>query len=128
MVDHFAAVGGWRFLRPLDDLLYGDIETSMAFDGVPIGISKGLAEQGSYFLGCCRVSGCPGLENAPGAGRNRCRHATLLRRRSVRTCHTPGRLGFSVENRHSLSIPAFCQVFPRGALLYSCRPGNRSSD
>ena len=34
----------------------------------------------------------------------------------------------SVENPHSLRIPAFCRVFPRGTLLYGCRPGNRASD
>ena len=35
----------------MDDLLYGDIETSLAFDGVPIGIGKGLAEHGRFPAG-----------------------------------------------------------------------------
>ena len=39
----------------------------MAFDGVPIGISDGLPELRCFCLGRCRVSGCPGLENALGA-------------------------------------------------------------
>ena len=39
----------------------------MAFDGVQIGISDGLPERRRFCLGCCRVSGCPGLENALGA-------------------------------------------------------------
>ena len=36
----------------------------MAFDGVPIGISDGLPKPLRFCLGRCRVSGCPGLENA----------------------------------------------------------------
>ena len=39
----------------------------MAFDRVPIGISDGLPEPRRFRLGRCRVSGCPGLENALGA-------------------------------------------------------------
>ena len=39
----------------------------MAFDRVPIGIGDGLPEPRRFRLGRCRVSGCPGLENAPGA-------------------------------------------------------------
>ena len=46
MVDHFAAVGGRVFLLPLDDLFHDDIEAARAFDGVPIGISGSLAEEG----------------------------------------------------------------------------------
>ena len=39
----------------------------MAFDGVPIAISHGLPGGRRFWLGRCRVSGCPGLENALGA-------------------------------------------------------------
>ena len=39
----------------------------MTFDGVPIGISYGSPECRRFCLGRCRVSGCPGLENALGA-------------------------------------------------------------
>ena len=39
----------------------------MAFDGDPIGITDGLPKNRRFRLGRCRVSGCPGLENALGA-------------------------------------------------------------
>ena len=39
----------------------------MGFDGVPIGIGEVLTEEGRFWRGRCRVSGCPGLENALGA-------------------------------------------------------------
>ena len=39
----------------------------MAFDGVPIGIRDGVPENRRFCLARCRVSGCPGLENALGA-------------------------------------------------------------
>ena len=39
----------------------------MAFDGVPIGIGDGLPQPRRFCLGRCRVSGCPGLDNALGA-------------------------------------------------------------
>ena len=41
----------------------------MEFDGVPTGVSDGLPEPRRFCLGCCRVSGCPGLENALGESR-----------------------------------------------------------
>ena len=39
----------------------------MAFKGVPIGISDGLAEGEDFFLGLAHVAGYPGLEPAAGA-------------------------------------------------------------
>ena len=39
----------------------------MAIHGVPIGISDGLSEPRRFWLGRCHISGCPGLEKAPGA-------------------------------------------------------------
>ena len=51
----------------MDDLLHDDIEAAIAFDGVPIGISDGLAELLHFYLSHSRVSDCPGLENALGA-------------------------------------------------------------
>ena len=39
----------------------------MAFDRVPIGIGDGLPEPMRFWLGRCRVSGCPDLENPLGA-------------------------------------------------------------
>ena len=38
------------------------------FDGGPIGISDGLPKNRCFCLGRYRGSGCPGLENARGAG------------------------------------------------------------
>ena len=81
----------------------------MAFDGVPTGFGDGLPEGRRWCLGRCRVSGCPGLDNALGA-------VEMLRvsllQRPVRPSHTLGRLRFSVDEPYSLSIPPFCQVFP----------------
>ena len=67
MVDHVAAVGGRVLQLPLEVLLHDDIEAATAFDGVPIGISDGLPEEGRFHLGRARVSGCPGLQHALGA-------------------------------------------------------------
>ena len=52
------------FLLPLEDFLYDGIEAAMAFGGAPIGIGEGLTEEGRFWRGRYRVSGCPGLENA----------------------------------------------------------------
>ncbi len=51
----------------LEHSLNDGIETAMAFNGVPIGISDSLAKNRRFRLGNCRVSGCPSLENALGA-------------------------------------------------------------
>ncbi len=63
-----------------------------------------------------------------GAGRYRCRHPTLHRRRPFRPSHTLGRRRSSVDEMHSSSMPPFCQIFPEGTLPYGCRPANQSSD
>ena len=55
---------GRRFLGRLVDLVHDGGEGAMAFDGVPIGIRDGVPENRRFCLACCRVSGCPGLENA----------------------------------------------------------------
>ena len=46
IVNQSSGVGGRVFLLPLDDLLHDDIEAGVGFDGVPIGIRDGLAEEG----------------------------------------------------------------------------------
>ena len=67
MVDPSCSGRGRRFLLCLVDLVHDGVEAAMAFDGVPIGIGDGLPEGRRFCLGRCRVSGCPGLENALGA-------------------------------------------------------------
>ena len=45
------------------------IEAAMAFDGVPIRISDDLPKNRRFCIGCSRVRGCSGLENALGESR-----------------------------------------------------------
>ena len=95
----------------LVDLPNDSIEAAMAFDGVPIGIGEGLAEEGRFYLGRRRVSGWPGLENRLGAVEM---VLVPLRRRPVRPSHTLGCLRFSVNEPYSLSMLPICQFFPEG--------------
>ena len=83
----------------------------MACDGVPIGLSDGLPEGRRFCIDRCRVSGCPGLENALGAVEML---LVPLRRQPVRSTHTLGRLRFSDDGPYNLSIPPLCRVLPEG--------------
>ena len=67
IVDHSRAVGGWRFLLQLVDLLHDDIEAAMAFDRVPIGIGDGLPQESRLPEGLPLGAGCPELEPPSGA-------------------------------------------------------------
>ena len=51
----------------LEDFLNGGIETAMAFKGVPIGISDGLAEHDGFLLGVADALPAPGCEYPAGA-------------------------------------------------------------
>ena len=66
IVDHSRSGRGRHFLLRLADPVHAGVEAAMAFDGVPIGISDGLPQPRRFCLDRCRVSGCPGLENALG--------------------------------------------------------------
>ena len=67
IVDHSAAGRRRVSLPQLADLIHDRIETAMAFDGVPIGISDCLAKGAGFSLGLAHVSGYPGLEHPVGA-------------------------------------------------------------
>ena len=67
IVDHSAALGRRVFLLPLEDFLYDGIEAAMAFKGVPIGISDGLAKHEGLFFALAHISGYPRLEPPAGA-------------------------------------------------------------
>ena len=97
----------------------------MAFDGVPIGASDGLPKNGRFCHGRARVSGCPGLENAPGAVGML---LVPLRRQPARPSHTLGRLRSLVDEPHSLGMPPCVRSSQRRAVPYRCQPGDRSSD
>ena len=46
---------GRRFLVRVVDLTHDGVESAVAFDGVPIGISDGLPKNRRFCLGRCRV-------------------------------------------------------------------------
>jgi len=67
VVDHSRVIVRRQLVLHLEDFPNGGINAAMSFDGVPIGISDGLAENRRFRLARFRVSGCPDPENALGA-------------------------------------------------------------
>ena len=113
IVDHFAAVGGRGFLLPTKDLLYGGTETAMAFDGVLLPESLGLAGQAAISrpLTCRRtpepvpapisLSGTAGPAVCGEPGMAGLLGGTLLREKEGAACGVGGDLVRSPLGRSS---------------------------